>query len=118
MVAETAADSAEQEVAAPTGPVSGDVVRLTSAEGTVFSVRKGAALTSDTIRLMLEGLCVVEGAPANEICFRELETDGLAEAVRYMNYKYDKHQGLPQPPFVVDGASAIRQFRVANYLAL
>ena len=93
-----------------------DPIRLVAAGDVVFTVTRQQASYSGTIREMLEGDSRVEGAPADELRFPELEGPLMQEAVRYLRYRSEPVDS--RGVFPLDGAQAVAMYRVACYLDL
>ena len=64
------------------------------------------------------GSSKVEGADEGAIHLPEIALEHLAIAVKYMEFKLNKQNGIKQPRFEVNGKQAVALFRVANYLDL
>ena len=95
--------------------MTGGTVKLVASDGTAFEVTRAEAMLSGTIKAMLTGQCHVEGVPVDEIRFAEITADDLRETVRYMRFKNNKKGGTTTA-FQLEGAAALRIFRVAHYL--
>ncbi|RKP25523.1 RNA polymerase II transcription elongation factor [Syncephalis pseudoplumigaleata] len=100
----------------PSGAES-DTVRLVSADGKVFTVKREAAMCSGTIKNMLSSEAYFMESTNNEISFPEIKSEILQQVCEYLEYKhkYSNHtENIPE--FHIDVENALELLMAADYL--